>query len=245
VLIAAGLALVSAVGFVHRERTAASPLIPPAYFRRRNFTLPMGTRSFAFFAYFGGFFLFPLMMEQVYHYSETQVGLLSIARPLMFSLSSPVAGYLTVRIGERTSAMAGAAFVTLSMVLFARLGADPSLVVVVAALCLSGLGMGVAGPATSSSQANEVDPSQFGVMSAAQQLATQVGEVAGIQILITVQETAAARAGPAAVHGGLALLPSFQRAFWVGAAVAFAGLVCATFIKSMDRSAASPLIAPA
>ena len=130
-VLAGGAGLGRTVGRVRRwcscsaSATPGAPLIPPEYFRRRNFMLPMGTRAFSFFAYFGGFFLFPLMMEQVYHYSETQVGLLSIARPLLFSISSPVAGYLTVRIGERTGAVLGARFVTLSMVLFAIARGDP------------------------------------------------------------------------------------------------------------------------
>ena len=55
--------------FVWREATFATPLVPTTYWRRRNFMFPMGTKSFSSFAYFGGFFLFPLLMEQVYGYS--------------------------------------------------------------------------------------------------------------------------------------------------------------------------------
>ncbi len=222
--------------FVQRERHHPSPLVPIAYFRRRNFVLPMGTRAFGNFAYFGGFFLFPLLMEQVYRYSETQVGLVSVARPLVFSLSAPVAGYMAARVGERASAAAGAAAIVLSMVLFALLGPGGSLLVVVAALVLSGLGMGVASPATSSTQANEVAVGELGVMSAAQQLSAQVGEVAGIQVVITVQETLARRGAGAAGSAHLAgLLDSFHWAFWVGAGVAVAGLVCALFIRDFER----------
>jgi MFS family permease len=229
------LAVASVVLFAHRERTAAYPLIPPEYFRRRNFTFPMGTRACVMFAYFGAFFLFPLMMEEVHHWSVTEVGLVSIARPLVFSVSSPIAGYAAVRVGERASAAAGAVAVVASMVLFAELGASPSMAVIVLALCLAGLGMGVASPSTSSAQANEVDPSRFGVMSAAQQLAAQVGEVAGIQVLITVQESLVRRAGLAGVAHGPALLPSFRAACWVGAGVAVAGVVCALFMRDLRR----------
>jgi MFS transporter, DHA2 family, lincomycin resistance protein len=151
-----------------------------------------------------------------------------------------------VRIGERVGAALGTAAVVASMVIFATFGLSPSVAVIVSALALSGIGMGVAGPATSSTQANEVDPSQFGVMSASQQLATQTGEVAGIQILITVQETSTRRAGLGAAHHGAALLDSFHQAFWVGAVVASVGLVCAVFIRSLDRSspAAVPQVLP-
>ena len=67
--------------FVWREYTFATPLVPTTYWRRRNFMFPMGTKAFTSFAYFGAFFLFPLLMEQVYRCSVTQVGfLVSIAR---------------------------------------------------------------------------------------------------------------------------------------------------------------------
>ncbi|MHB1583750.1 MAG: MFS transporter [Acidimicrobiales bacterium] len=238
VLVPGAVGLVALAVFVRRERRHPSPLIPVAYFRRRNFVLPMGTRAFGNFAYFGGFFLFPLLMEQVFHYSETQVGLVSVARPLVFSLSAPVAGYMAARVGERTSSAVGAAAIVVSMVLFALLGAGGSLLVVVLALVLSGLGMGVASPSTSATQANEVDPSELGVMSATQQLSAQVGEVAGIQVVVTVQETLARHRAGVSSRGtahASALLGSFHTAFWVGAGVAVAGLVCSVFIRDFER----------
>jgi len=66
----------------------------------------------------------------------------------VFALSSPIAGYLTVRVGSGSRG-GRAASVTLSMVIFALLGLHASLPLIILALCLSGLGMGVALPATS------------------------------------------------------------------------------------------------
>ena len=57
------------------------PSSRPHYFRRRNFVMPMVLRASANFAYFGAFFLFPLLMEQGYGYSIPRVGALAIARP--------------------------------------------------------------------------------------------------------------------------------------------------------------------
>ena len=82
---------------------------------------PMGTKAFSSFAYFGGFFLFPLLMEQVYGYSVSQVGFISVARPLVFAISAPIAGYMTVRTGERTATLFGAGSLFVSMILFATL----------------------------------------------------------------------------------------------------------------------------
>ncbi len=214
------------VGFVLHERRAPRPLIPLRYFRKRNFVFPLGARAFVNFAYMGGFFLFPILMERVYGYSETAAGLLSTARPLVFSLSAPVAGYAAVKVGERWSVVAGAAALCVSMVVFTQVDADPSIMLIVVALALSGLGNGVSTPSTASSAANEVAPEELGVMSAAQLLITQIGIVAGIQVMVTVQASA---------DGGAGSLASFHKAYLVGALVALAAVVCGFFVTDTPR----------
>jgi MFS family permease len=232
-LFAASILLTAA--FVHRIRHAKNPLIPAHYFRRRNFVMPMVLRATANFAYFGAFFLFPLLMEKGYGYSIPRVGALAIARPLTFALCAPIAGYVAVRIGERVSAVAGATFLTGSLAMFSLLHPSSGAWFVAVALALSGLGMGTAMPSSSSVMANEVKTSEFGVMSAAQLLAMQVGEVAGIQVLETVQQALVRRRGLLDARPGPALLATFQLPFLIGACVAAAGLVAATFVRSIPR----------
>jgi MFS family permease len=246
-VIGAGVAaVVLGVAFVWREATFATPLVPTTYWRRRNFMFPMGTKGFTSFAYFGGFFLFPLLMEQVYGYSVSQVGFLSVARPLLFAISAPIAGYMAVRTGERTATLVGTGSLLISMILFATLGASSGLFVILIALGLSGLGMGVSMPATSATMSNELEESEYGVMSAAQLMASQVGEVAGIQVVLTIQESIARRSGLSNVHQSTALLHSFSVPFWVGAGMAALAVVCALFMRPMPRhSRARPLAADA
>ena len=218
--------IVIGVYFVYHERRAPRPLIPLRYFKKRNFVFPLGARAFVNFAYMGGFFLFPILMEQVYGYSETQAGLLSTARPLMFSLSAPIAGYAAIKVGERWSVVVGAGALCVSMLVFTQVGANPSVVLIIVALAMSGLGNGVSTPSTASSAANEVAPDELGVMSAAQLLVTQIGIVAGIQVMVTVQ---------ASSHGGAGTLSSFHSAYLVGAAVAGAAVICGFFVKDTPR----------
>jgi hypothetical protein len=222
-----GVSVVSLVWFVLHERRAPQPLIPLRYFRRRNFVFPLGARAMTNFSYMGGFFLFPILMEGVYHYSETRAGLESTARPLLFSLVAPAAGYAAVKVGERLLVVLGALTLTGSMVVFTQLGEHPSQVVILGALALSGVGIGLATPTTVSSSSNEVAPDELGVMSAAQQLITQIGIVLGIQVMVTLQ---------ASGHGGVGSLASFHRAYAVGAVVAALAGVSAFFMRNTPRS---------
>ncbi|HEX3841633.1 MAG TPA: MFS transporter [Acidimicrobiales bacterium] len=221
-----GISIVAGVWFVVQEQRTDHPLIPLRYFRMRNFTFPLAAKALTNFSYMGGFFLFPLLMEGIYGYSETRAGLVSTARPLLFSLVAPVAGYTAVVIGERISTVVGTLTLAGSMVVFTQIGGHPSLVIILIALALSGAGIGIATPSTTSSSSNEVDLDELGVMSAAQQLVTQVGVVAGIQVMVTVQASA---------HGGVGSLASFHRAYLVGLAVALAATVCAFFMRNTPR----------
>ena len=222
--------------FIWRIRTAENPLIPPEYFTRRNFVMPMVVRATANFAYFGAFFLFPLVMEQGYGYAIAAVGAVAIARPLLFAIASPVSGYATVRVGERNASVVGMICLTASLLIFALLMVHTPVVWVIVALALSGLGMGIAMPATSSTMANEVDPSKFGVMGAAQMLAMQVGEVAGIQVLVTMQQAAMHHRALTANSAPAELLATFHTPFFLGAAIALIGVIAAATIRDFDRS---------
>ncbi len=214
------------VAFVLHEQRTPRPLIPLRYFKKRNFVFPLGARACVNFAYMGGFFLFPILMERIYGYSETSAGIMSTARPLVFSLSAPIAGYAAVKVGERWSIVAGSAALFVSMLVFTQVGADPSVVLIIVALALSGLANGVSTPSTASSASNEVAPDELGVMSAAQLLITQIGVVAGIQTMVTVQ---------ASSHGGAGDLASFHSAYLVGALVALVAVVCGFFTRDTPR----------
>jgi EmrB/QacA subfamily drug resistance transporter len=229
VLTAFALAAVSLAVLVPVELRAQDPLVPLRWLRRRNFAFPIGAQMGANFAYMGGFFLAPLLLEQVYGKGESAAGLLVIPRPLAFSLCAPIAGYVAVRVGERTTAVAGTLAVVVSMFVFAATGTNTGVALVEVGLVLSGIGLGVSSPSIGASVANAVDQDSLGTASATQQLMTQISTVAGIQVMQTVQ---AARARVP----GVSLLASFHSAYLVGGAVAVLGVLCAAMLRSTERA---------
>jgi EmrB/QacA subfamily drug resistance transporter len=223
-LVIGGVALfvVMMMAFFAIERRVAHPLLPLAYLRRRNFTFPIATQFFTNFAYMGGFILTPLFLQNEFHYDETHTGALLISRPLAFAIAGPLAGYLTIRIGERTSAVAGAVAITGSMVALASLTPGSADIVVIASLASCGVGMGASSPAMAAAIANSVEPSDLGVAGATQQMVNQMGVVLGIQTLQAVQ---AAREGAV---GGVA---AFHDAYLLGAVAAGIGVAAALFVR--------------
>ncbi|MGA2521094.1 MAG: MFS transporter [Acidimicrobiales bacterium] len=234
-LIAGLFALSVAAGgaFWAAERRAAEPILALRHLRKRNVVFPLAAQAFSNFGYLGAFFLTPLLLEEAFGYAHDQsaVGFLSLPRPIVFSALAPFAGYLAVRIGERTSAVIGTSAVVLSMVVFALAGHSGGLALVEVALVLSGIGLGVASPSLSATIANEFAPEELGTAAASQQLMNQVGTVAGIQVMETVQQ--------AAVRAHTSVLASFHRAYLVGGAVALLGVVAAIMSRSTIRAVES------
>ncbi len=172
---------VAGVALVLVERVVDDPLVPFRYLRRRNFALPLAAQTFGNFAYMGGFFLTPLLLEQVYRYGESASGLLVIARPITFAIVAPASGYVAVRVGERSTAIFGTCAVVASMAAFVLTSSHGGITLVEIALVLSGLGMGVASPSIAASIANVVDQDALGTASATQQLVVQIATVAGFE----------------------------------------------------------------
>ncbi|OWY62713.1 hypothetical protein B7486_56955, partial [cyanobacterium TDX16] len=171
----------------------------------------------------GGFILTPLFLQEVLDFGEAKTGLISIARPLAFAISGPVAGYLAVRVGERQSAVVGGLAIAFSMIGMSMVGLDGSELLIASALALSGIGLGASMPAMAATIANAVEEGDLGVVGAAQQMMTEVGLTAGIQIMQTVQVSREPSVGA---------LASYHEAYLVGAGVAFLGAVCACFVRS-------------
>ncbi len=230
-LVVAGFAVapLAVAAFLKAEQRAEHPLIPLRYLSRRNFALPIATQVFTNFAYMGGFFLTPLLLQNVLGYDESRTGFLSIARPLTFAVVGPVAGYLAVRVGERSTAVFGVMAIVASMLGLSAVAPGSSDLLVVGALALSGVGMGATTPAMAATIANAVDDRDLGVAGAAQQMMQQIGVVAGIQLMQTVQQVRAPADG---------VVGSYGTAYLVGGAVCALGLVAAAFVRN-SRTAAT------
>jgi MFS family permease len=208
--------------FIHIERRVQHPLVMLSWFRMRNVAWPIVTSSLANFAYMGGFILAPPLLSDRLGFSTTDVGWMVIARPLTFAIVAPLAGLLTVRVGERPAAIVGAAGVAASMVVWLPVTRGAGVPVIVAAFALSGAGLGIAVPALTALMSNAVSDDDLGAAGAMHQLLNQMGAVVGSVVLGTV---AAASTGV----GG------YTAAFTVGACVALVSAVCAVQVRSTPR----------
>ena len=216
--------------FVYVEGRVAHPLLPLGLFRRRDFSFGVTNQLASNFAYMGGFILAPLLLERTFGYDASKAGLTVVARPLVFSLVAPIAGYAAARVGNRLTATCGGIVLVASMLAFYLASPPGGIGLVVVALGLSGLALGLSGPSSAAAVANAVPDSELGVASSSQQLMSQIGTVAGIQVLQTVQ--AADR------RGGASVIASYHDAYLVGAVAGVIAAVSALGLVSRRRASA-------
>jgi predicted MFS family arabinose efflux permease len=225
------LLLVGSVGvlilFVRIERRVSDPLMPLRWMRTRNFVVPVASQAFANFAYMGGLLLSPLVMSEILGYDSGRISLVIIARPLTFALLAPLASLATIRVGERLAAMFGWSCILASMLAFMLVDESSGVMLMVAALALSGAGFGIAGPALTSLVANSVDERDLGVAGAMQQLVNQMGSVFGSVVMTTIQVATL----------GAGLETSYHVTFAVAAAVAGVAVMLAAFVRPTPRTA--------
>jgi MFS family permease len=191
--------------------------------------VPVFVSFFLQFGYMGGFTLTPKLLDQVRGLGADEISLLMIPRPLTFALAGPVAGLLARRLTAGRAILGGTASLAVSMAIFALVAPNPTTWPVVAALTLSGIGVGASLPSLSASVANAVDDADLGTAGATQQLLAQIGTTVGINLLETIQVSASTDLGVAG---------SYRLAYLVGAGVSAAGFAIAFLMRPgrADRS---------
>ncbi|MDH3446165.1 MAG: MFS transporter, partial [Deltaproteobacteria bacterium] len=128
------------------------------------------------------FFLLPFYLQGILDFSPTQVGITIICFSLVIVVLAPVGGWLADRFGSRVLCTAGSTLTVLSMVGFARMGADASLATVVTPLMLLGLGWALFQSPNLSGMFNAVAPSHVGAVSGLSLTAANIANATGVAL---------------------------------------------------------------
>ena len=242
------LAVLAAVTFWARIRTADSPFAPPELFGNRTFLAASAAAFLAQFAYLGGaLFLTPLLLVGQGGMTALSAGLVLVPSAVAIAALSPYAGRLSDRVGPRTVLLGSLALLLLSLLFVSSYAVGVSAYVLAAAL----LGMGVGSAGITSAAADAVSialPEETsGVGLGIYQLFFFLGAGAGAAILGAFLATRTA-AETGAINPLYFLAPSaapFSDAFLLASLAALLGLAAAFGVsaKPASRATADPATA--
>ncbi|MFD4630029.1 MFS transporter [Streptomyces sp. NPDC058284] len=235
VLVSLSVGVVLLGGFVRHGIRAKAPMLPMRLFRSRAFSGINAASLLMFLGMFGSIFLLSQYMQGVLNYSPTEAGLRMLPWTGMPMLVSPLAGYLSDRIGGRPVVAAGLFLQAVGLAWYAVVVApDVSYSAQLPALIISGVGMALYFAPAANLVMSSVRPQEQGIASGANNALREVGGALGIAVMSSIFS---AQGG---YESAQKFVDGLEPALWVGAGlVALAG-VAALCIPGRRATAAGP-----
>ena len=157
------IAVVAAVGFVWRIRSAPEPFVSPNLFRNPAFIAAIAVGFFMMFANVGTLVLTPFLLSEVNGLSAAGIGLVLAPGAAAVAILSPVAGRLSDRFGPRALIRTGLVVMLLSTFGISTLGVGASAVTVALGVLGLGLGFSIVNSPTANAAAATLSAEESGV----------------------------------------------------------------------------------
>jgi Na+/melibiose symporter-like transporter len=176
------VSLASLALFVHTERRAPTPILSLALFRNRLFTFSNLSLFFITSTQSGITVLLPFYLQNLMHFTPTQMGWLLIGSSAVIILFAPLAGWLSDRFGSRLLCSVGAAIVVLGQYLIGSFTLSSSIFDLVLPQVLIGLGWALFNSPNQSAIMSAVTRDQVGAALGMTVTTARVGGAIGIAL---------------------------------------------------------------
>jgi EmrB/QacA subfamily drug resistance transporter len=180
--------LVGVIAFLLVERAMGDDgLIPLRIFRLRAAAVVIAASVVVGAGMFGAITVLPQYMQIVHGASPTEAGLMMLPMVVGMMSAGIVVGQITSRTGAiRIFPIFGSALGAVSMLALSRVGADTSLLWVMAGMLLFGLGLGQCMQPLTIIVQNAVPPSEIGVATSSATFFRQLGGTLGVAVFLSL-----------------------------------------------------------
>jgi EmrB/QacA subfamily drug resistance transporter len=223
------VALILLAGFVARQATAKSPLMPLRIFGSRNLVGANLIQVVGAAGMFGMFFLGALYLQRVLRYDALEIGLAFLpVTILMGTLSVRYSERLITRFGARALVVPGLVLIFAALVLFSQSPVNAGYVVhVLPVMVLLGIGAGICFPALMGLAMSGVTASDAGLASGLVNTTAQVGGALGLAVMATLSATRTHHLLLTGHSSAAALTSGYHFAFWIAAGLVLGAVVVA------------------
>ncbi len=172
--------------FLVTEVRSDNPMIQLSFFRDRMYGLGNLNVFLVYLCHFSVIFLMPFYLTRVLKFSPAQMGWVLITVPLCLSVTAPLSGWLSDRIGTRFLTTFGLCLAGLSILSILQLGVDSDYRDVVLRLMVLGLGTGMFYSPNNSSIMGSVSEDNYGRAAGVLATMRNLGMVMGVSLASTI-----------------------------------------------------------
>jgi EmrB/QacA subfamily drug resistance transporter len=204
-----GCVLIGSFGII--ERRQPEPMLPLSIFRVPTMTASLLASLFQGLASFAVLFLVIMYLQGPRGLSPIHASLLLVPGYVLGSVVGPYAGRLADRRGPVLPATTGLAIQVAALAIYAQLGNDTGLWVVVVASVINGIGASFFFPANNAAIMKAAPPEAFGIASGMLRTFANIGMVFSFAVAILIASRSISRGlafaifvGSTSLHGSLA-----------------------------------------
>jgi EmrB/QacA subfamily drug resistance transporter len=182
-VIMGAIVAMAVAGFVVTERRAREPILPPFFFRNRNYVLIMGIATLFGAAFMGSILYLTQFNQQVYGASPTESGLMLLPMIGGLMITSVTSGQIISRTGRYKIFMqVGIVVATVMVALLSTLTPETPYLHEAIIIGLLGAGLGVVMPVMNLAVQNEFKQHELGAATSSSQLFRSLGSTIGVAV---------------------------------------------------------------
>ena len=223
-------------GFVRWERRVRHPMLDPAYFGNRLFTLGAVTITLVFFGMVGMFFVITQYFQFAQGHTPLDAGFRNVPLAATMIILAPRSPAITARIGARLAISGGLLITGAGLGIMAALTPASPYWIMVIALVTTATGLSLFMPPSTHIIVTSLPKHKAGVGSAVNDVTREVGAAIGIPVLGTLL-TVGYRSGMRSEVGGLPEAAADTASDSIGAALRVARELPAEHAAALTGSA--------
>lgn len=236
VLGAFALAGISIGAFIWWENHTDEPLLAPAFFRSRSFSVAVISAVLAFISTTGTLFSITLFLQDLRGLTPMEAGLMLLPLAVMVAIFSPVSGRLVASYGPAPSLMIAGAVMSVGGFLLTFLSASTPLWYLKLAFAVYGVGFGIVNTPITNAAVSGLPRDQAGTAAAVTSTARQGGNSLGAAIFGSI--LLAGMGDTTSIDPSQAWTPLW----WIVTGVGLVILLCGWFVRSRPREQQSEVV---
>ena len=221
-----GAAAALLVAFVLLERYQRLPMLDLSLFRIGSFTGSNLVAMLVSLGMFGVFFFVSLYLQNILGWTPTKAGASFLPMTILIILVAPIAGKLSDRIGSRWLMGGGMTLVSISLLLYQRVGLYSTFWTLLPAMLLGGVGMAMTMSPMTAAAMSSVPVDKAGVGSGVLNSFRQLGGSLGIALMGAILASYVTVA-PTSPEAPQQFVNGLHAALLVAAVITFAAAVVA------------------